>query len=150
MSEAGSAPDVAPESDKKNWLLWPAAGVLAVLVYFGIAYLVEVFTHESTDDAFIAGQVVSIAPRIAGQVARVHVLDNQLVRSNALLVEIDPADYAMTVAQKKAAADAQQASYKTMYAGWQLMQARVTTAEADVRKAQAEADAAERRRHMLA
>ena len=124
-------------------LLWPATAALAVLLYFGIAHLGEVFTHESTDDAFIAGQVVSIAPRIAGQVARVHVLDNQLVRSNALLVEIDPADYAMTVAQKKAAADAQQASYKTMYAGWQLMQARVTTAEADVRKAQAEADAAE-------
>ena len=74
--------------------------MLAVLLYLGIAYLVDVFTHESTDDAFIAGHVVSIAPRIAGQVAAVHVLDNQMVHSNDLLVEIDPADYAMTVAQK--------------------------------------------------
>ena len=143
MDETASTPAPAPEPKKTMLLLWPATAMLAVLLYFGIAYLGEVFTHESTDDAFIAGQVVSIAPRIAGQVATVHVLDNQLVRSNALLVEIDPADYAMTVAQKKATADAQQASYKTMYAGWQLMQARVTTAEADVRKAQAEADAAE-------
>ena len=124
-------------------IVWPAAVALAVLLYFGIALLVEVFTHESTDDAFIAGHVVSIAPRIAGQVAAVHVLDNQLVRSNDLLVEIDPADYAMIVAQKTSAADAQQASYQTMLAGWQLMQAKVTTAEADVRKAQADADAAE-------
>jgi membrane fusion protein (multidrug efflux system) len=121
--------------------LWPAGIALAVLLYFGIAYLVEVFTHESTDDAFIAGHVVSIAPRIAGQVVAVHVLDNQLVHSNDLLMEIDPADYAITVAQKAAAADAQQASYQTMLAGWQLMQAKVTTAEADVRKAQADADA---------
>ena len=143
MNEAVPNPATAPEPKKTTGLLWPATGALAVLLYFGIAYLVEVFTHESTDDAFIAGHVVSIAPRIAGQVAAVHVLDNQLVRSNELLVEIDPADYAMTVTQKKAAADAQQASYKTMYAGWQLMQAKVTTAEADVRKAQAEADAAE-------
>ena len=143
MDETASTAAPAPEPKTTMPLLWPATAALAVLLYFGIAHLGEVFTHESTDDAFIAGQVVSIAPRIAGQVARVHVLDNQLVRSNALLVEIDPADYAMTVAQKKAAADAQQASYKTMYAGWQLMQARVTTAEADVRKAQAEADAAE-------
>jgi multidrug resistance efflux pump len=73
----------------------------------------------------------------------VHVLDNQLVHSNEPLVEIDPADYAMTVAQKQSAADAQQASYQTMLAGWQLMQAKVTTAEADARKAQADADAAE-------
>jgi membrane fusion protein (multidrug efflux system) len=123
--------------------LWPAGLALVVLLYFGIVLLVGVFTRESTDDAFIAGHVVSIAPRIAGQVTAVHVLDNQLVRSNDLLVEIDPADYAMTVAQKESAAEAQQASYKTMFAAWQLMQAKVTTAEADERKAQADADAAE-------
>ena len=125
------------------FFLWPAALALAVLLYFVISYLAAVFTHESTDDAFIAGHVISIAPRISGQVAAVHVLDNQLVRSNDLLVEIDPADYAMTVAQKVAAANAQSASYQTMLAGWQLMQAKVTTAEAAVRKAQADADAAE-------
>ena len=125
------------------FFVWPAALALAVLLYFVISYLADVFTHESTDDAFIAGHVVSIAPRISGQVAAVHVLDNQLVRSNDLLVEIDPADFAMTVAQKTAAAEAQAASYKTMFAGWQLMQAKVTTAEAAVRKAQADADAAE-------
>jgi membrane fusion protein (multidrug efflux system) len=123
--------------------LWPAGIALAVLLYFGLTLLVEVFTHESTDDAFIAGHVVSIAPRIGGQVTAVHVLDNQLVRSNELLMEIDPADYALTVAQKQAAAEAQQASYKTMLAGWQLMQAKVITAEAGVRKARADADAAE-------
>jgi membrane fusion protein (multidrug efflux system) len=123
--------------------LWPAGVALVVVLYFGIAYLVEVFTHESTDDAFIAGHVVSIAPRIAGQVTAVHVLDNQLVHANDLLVEIDPADYAMTVAQKETAADAEQASYKTMLAGWELMQAKVTTAEDGVRMAQADAEAAE-------
>src|ERR1035438_6305392 len=124
MNEAGSFPAIAPEPKKRAWLVWPAAIALAVLLYFGIALLVDVFTRESTDDAFIAGHVVSIAPRIAGQVAAVHVLDNQMVRSNDLLVEIDPADYAMTVAQKTAAADAQQASYQTMLAGWQLMKAK--------------------------
>lgn len=142
MSEAGSSPAAAPEPKKRTWLIWPAALVFAVLLYFGIAYLVDVFTHESTDDAFIAGDIISIAPRIAGQVAAVRVSANQMVRSNDLLVEIDQADYAITVAQKEAAAAAQQASYKTMLAGWQLMKAKVATAEAGVRKAQADADAA--------
>jgi len=140
-----AAPSVAAPAGKfqSPFFIWPAALALAVLLYFGISYLAEVFTHESTDDAFIAGHVVSIAPRISGQVVAVHIVDNQLVRSNDLLVEIDPADYAMIVAQKAAAADAQQASYKTMFAGWQLMRAKVTTAETDVRKAQADADATE-------
>jgi membrane fusion protein (multidrug efflux system) len=123
--------------------LWPAGIALAVILFFGLGFLVDVFTHESTDDAFIAAHVVSIAPRISGQVSAVHVLDNELVRSNELLVQIDPADYAMTVAQKETAAAAQQASYKTMLAGWQLMQAKVTTAEAVARKARADADADE-------
>ena len=92
MIEAGSPPAPAPEPKKHAWLVWPAAVALAVVLYFGIVYLADVFTHESTDDAFIAGHIVSIAPRISGQVAAVHVLDNQLVRSNDLLVEIDPAD----------------------------------------------------------
>jgi membrane fusion protein (multidrug efflux system) len=132
----------SPAKFSSPLFLWPAAIAVAVLLYFGLKTVAGFFTHESTDDAFIAAHVVSIAPRIAGQVAAVHVLDNQLVRSNEPLIEIDPADYAMTVAQKTAAADAQQASYQTMLAGWQLMQAKVTTAEADVRKAQADADAA--------
>ena len=83
------------------WFLWPATGVLAVLLFFGLDYLVTAFTHESTDDAFIAAHVVSIAPRVAGQVSTVHVLDNQMVRSNELLVEIDPADYSTTAAQDR-------------------------------------------------
>ena len=123
--------------------IWPAAIVLAVLLYFGIAYLVGVFTHESTDDAFIAGHIVSIAPRISGQVTAVHVLDNQMVRSNDLLVEIDPADFGITVAQKEAAAVSSGANFRTIVAAYQLMRAKVATAEATARKSQSDADAAE-------
>jgi membrane fusion protein (multidrug efflux system) len=123
--------------------IWPAAAVLAVLLFFGLNYLFDALTHESTDDAFIAGHVVSIAPRIAGQVAAVHVLDNQLVRSNDLLVEIDPADYAITVAQKQAAAASQEANFRTIVAAYELMRSKVTTAEASAHKARADADSAE-------
>jgi membrane fusion protein (multidrug efflux system) len=66
-----------------------------------------------------------------------------MVHSNELLVELDPADFSLVVAQKEAAAEAQQASYKTMLAGWQLTQAKVATAEAAARKAGADVDAAE-------
>ena len=123
--------------------LWPAAVVLAVVLYFGIVYLADVFTHESTDDAFIAGHIVSIAPRISGQVAAVHVLDNQLVHSNDVLVEIDPADYAITVAQKESAAVSQEANFRTVAAAYELMRVKVATATASARKAGADAAAAE-------
>jgi membrane fusion protein (multidrug efflux system) len=145
-----SAPQPAPE--KKNngetlrklnspLFIWPAAIVLAIILYLGLMLLVNTLTHESTDDAFIAGHLVSIAPRIDGQVSVVHVLDNQLVRSNDLLIEIDPSDYAITVAQKQSAAESSDANVQTILAADQLMRKKVATAEASARKAQADADA---------
>ncbi len=113
--------------------LWPAAVVLAVLLFFGLDLFFDAMTHESTDDAFIAGHIVSIAPRIDGQVSAVHVLDNQMVRSNDLLVEIDPADYATALAQKLAAQSAQDSNYKAAIAGYNLMGVKVTPAEATAR-----------------
>jgi membrane fusion protein (multidrug efflux system) len=143
-------PPSVPVNEPKNsfdWssplFVWLSALALAVLLFFGISYLITVLTHESTDDAFIAGHIVSIAPRISGQVAKVLVLDNQMVRSNDLLLEIDPADYAVTVAQKEAAAAAQAANFRTIVAAYQLMHAKVTTAEASARKAKADASATE-------
>jgi len=122
--------------------LWPAAIVLAVLLYLGLALLVNSLTHESTDDAFIAGHLVSIAPRISGQVSAVYVLDNQLVRSNDLLVEIDPADYATTLSQKQAAQHSAESNFKAAVAGYNLMGVKVTTAEETERETKADADAA--------
>src|SRR5208283_2129067 len=72
------------------WFFWPATAALAGLLYFGLFLLNAALTQESTDDAFIEGHVVSIAPRVAGQVLAVPVLDNQFVHSNDLLVGIDP------------------------------------------------------------
>jgi membrane fusion protein (multidrug efflux system) len=125
------------------WFLWPATAVLAGLLFFALSYLNDFLTHESTDDAFIAAHVVSIAPRISGQVSAVHVLDNQMVRSNELLVEIDPADYSTVAAQKQSSADAAEANYKAVLATLDLMNEKVKTAEAVADQSKADADAAE-------
>jgi membrane fusion protein, multidrug efflux system len=142
-SSHASVPNGARRSTFKSpFFIWPLAAMLAVLLYFGLHYLVFVFTHESTDDAFIAANVVSVAPRVAGQVSAVRVLDNQMVHSNELLAEIDPENYTITVAQKQEAAASQDANVKTVRAVDELMRQKVTTAEADARKAQADSDAA--------
>jgi membrane fusion protein (multidrug efflux system) len=116
-----------------------------VLLYFGLSYLNLFLTHESTDDAFIEGHVVAIAPRVAGQVRAVPVLDNQLVHSNDLLVEIDPADYIIKLGQKQAGAESQNANYQTVLAVYELMGKKVATAEASARKAKADAEASDAR-----
>jgi membrane fusion protein, multidrug efflux system len=147
-SNPTSSPPVPDTGPRKHLLqnsppfVWLLALALAVPLFFGLDYLIIAFTSESTDDAFIAGHIVSIAPRIAGQVSAVHVLDNQLVRSNDLLVEIDPSDYAITVAQKQAAAASQEANFRTVIAAYELMRSKVTTAKASALKSQSDVAAA--------
>jgi membrane fusion protein (multidrug efflux system) len=116
--------------------------VLAGLLFFGLDYLASTYTSESTDDAFIAGHIVSIAPRISGQVSAVHVLDNEFVTNGELLVEIDPSDYAATLGQKQASQESAQSNFKAAVAGYNLMKEKVKTAEAQAQETRADADAA--------
>jgi membrane fusion protein (multidrug efflux system) len=94
--------------DKKRSLFRRPSVIVATaaLVIVGIGYggfaTFHSFTHESTDDAFIDVHFVSVAPKIAGRVAVVHVDDNQLVKKGDVLVEIDPRDFQVALAQAKA------------------------------------------------
>jgi membrane fusion protein (multidrug efflux system) len=112
------------------------------LFFFGLGILFDALTHESTDDAFIAAHIVSVAPQISGQVSGVYVLDNQLVHSNQLLVDIDPSDYATALEQKKAANNSEESNFKAAVAGYNLMKVKVATAEATAKESEADADAA--------
>jgi len=147
-STANPPPPAPPESGgTPAWLksprfLLPATAALAGLLYVALGFLAAALTQESTDDAFIEGHVVSVAPRVAGQVIGVHAADNQFVHSNDLLIEIDPATYAMTSAQKQSSADVEEASYKVALAALDLMHVKVATAEAAARETRADADAA--------
>jgi membrane fusion protein, multidrug efflux system len=149
MNENNPVPAPPPKSNgarlqrfNSPLFLWPATVAFAVLLYFGLTLLNDTLTHESTDDAFIAGHIVSIAPRISGQVSAVHVLDNQLVHSNDLLIEIDPSDYATALEQKQAAQRSSDSNFKAAVAGYKLMEVKVTTAEATAKESEADADAA--------
>jgi membrane fusion protein, multidrug efflux system len=80
-----------------------AAAALAILgISYGAFAMFHSFTHETTDDAFIDVHTVSVAPKVAGHVAVVRVDDNQLVKKGDVLVEIDPRDFQVALAQAKA------------------------------------------------
>jgi membrane fusion protein (multidrug efflux system) len=86
-----------PPSPKRTLLNRKAALIIGaavgcVLAVVAIVWWLHARNYESTDDAFIDAHIVRMAPRIAGQVARVLVRDNQLVAAGDVLVEIDRAD----------------------------------------------------------
>jgi membrane fusion protein (multidrug efflux system) len=117
--------------------------VVAGLVYWSVGYLVLSFTTEETDDAFLDGHVVSIAPKIAGQVSAVHVMHNDDVKKGDLLVEIDPRDWEAQLAVRRASLAGTEANKGLVETSYQLMQTRVETAELTARQAQADQAAAQ-------
>jgi membrane fusion protein (multidrug efflux system) len=107
---ARSAPALAPvaapnktlhpliEQYKKPVLI--VAGVVALIV--AAFYMVDAYTHEETEDAYVTGHLHDIAPRINGVVTDVLVNDNQLVQKGDVLVKLDPNEYLALAAAAKA------------------------------------------------
>jgi membrane fusion protein (multidrug efflux system) len=96
-------------------------------------------SYESTDDAQIDGHIDPLSSRIDGTVINVHAEDNDRVKVGELLVEIDPRDYEVAVAQAKARLElavAQVAAAKQDYAA---SQANVREDDADNFRAQKDA-----------
>ncbi|MFI5088408.1 MAG: HlyD family secretion protein [Terriglobales bacterium] len=90
---------------RTKWGLIFASLVILIGVFFLWRYL---GSYESTDDAQIDGHVNSVSARVSGHVLKLNVQDNQYVEKGTVLVEIDPADYEVAVAQARAEyADAQ-------------------------------------------
>jgi membrane fusion protein (multidrug efflux system) len=58
---------------------------------------------ESTDDAQVNGHLIQVSSRVAGQVAKVYVDENQVVKAGDVIAELDPNDYKVAVENAEAA-----------------------------------------------
>jgi membrane fusion protein (multidrug efflux system) len=128
---------------KKPWVILLGAVLLALGCFYGLRYLVNSHSHESTDDAFIEANIVSLAPKVAGQVIGVRITDNQFVRQGDLLVEIDPRDYETRVNQKQAALQAAETGLLASSNNLEVARSRLNTAQANLAQRQDQAKAAE-------
>jgi membrane fusion protein (multidrug efflux system) len=123
-------------SKRRRWALKGAGVVaLAVALYFAIPAAIRAFNTISTDDAYVNGHVTFVAARVAGQVTKVMVEDNNMVHEGDLLVELDKQPHKVRVEVKQAAlarAQADLLAAKALARGrlalarskrWQLQQA---------------------------
>ena len=81
-------------------ILW--AGLALALLVTSVLLYRHFAAWESTDDAQIDGYIYPISSRISGYVTRVAVDDNQQVEAGTVLVQLDPKDYEVAVANAKA------------------------------------------------
>jgi membrane fusion protein (multidrug efflux system) len=118
----------------------PAAGLAAAI---GIAvtaswWFTEGRYIQSTDNAYVQGDIAVLSPRIEGDVAAIKVADNQLVHAGDPLIVLDPADWRARLAQATAAAAEATAAIETAKRQVAQQQATIEAAQAAIVQAQAE------------
>jgi membrane fusion protein, multidrug efflux system len=87
------------QKSRRRLILVGAVVLLLIVGFFLWRYL---SSYESTDDAQIDVHLYPVSARISGYVIKVNVGDNEWVQQGKVLVEIDPKDYEVAVAQARA------------------------------------------------
>ena len=94
---------------------------------------------ETTDDAYVGGNVTPLSPHVAGFVSQILVADNQFVRAGELVITLDDRDYQAALAHAEAAVQNQTAALANLHAKYTLQQSMIEQAQAQLASDQAEA-----------
>lgn len=117
------------------------AAVIAVVA--GIAGFVRYESYgkyqQSTNDAYVQADGVTVSPKVAGYVDKVFVAENQPVKAGDPLVQIDARDYHAQAAQSQAQIDVAEANATGVQAQIGEQQAAITRARADLAAARTDA-----------
>src|SRR6202453_1254287 len=123
--ESRPVPQESRKATGKRKLLAGVLGVavLAILLVYGIPWVEEMLNTASTDDAYVDGHVTFVAPRVAGQISRVLVDDNNRVHKGDLLAELDKEPYRIAVSEKQAEVDTAKADLQAATAAARAIEA---------------------------
>jgi len=120
---------------------WRPVAALIVVVGAGVTaswWFTEGRYIQSTDNAYVQGDIAVLSPRIEGDVAAIKVTDNQRVHAGDPLFVLDPADWRARLAQATAAAAEATAAVQTAQRQVTQQRAMIDAAEAAIVQAQAE------------
>jgi membrane fusion protein (multidrug efflux system) len=131
-----SAPQGNP-ARKKALSAVAAAVVLGGIAY--TAYWAMVLNHyESTDNAYVQGNVVQLTPQVGGTVVAINADDTDHVKAGQVLVKLDPADAQVALDQAEAQLAQTVREVRTLYANNGTLKAQIDLREADLARSQSE------------
>ncbi len=123
--------------------------IVVVLAGLGVWAYHELYGrfNESTDDAYVNGNVVEITPLVTGTVTSIGADDGDLVHAGQVLLQFDPADAKIALQNAQANLAKAVRQVRGLYSNVDGMKAQVNARRSDVQKAQ---DNFNRRRSLAA
>jgi membrane fusion protein (multidrug efflux system) len=115
------------------------AGVLGIFALVGISYAIYWLAvaryYVSTDDAYVAGNVVQITPQVAGTVTAIGADDTQFVRTGQTLVQLDRADAQAALDKNEAQLARAVREIRNLFVRSSQLKAAIAAREVDVARA---------------
>ena len=128
-------PAAASSSPRKKWLFRLTGLVVVLGAAYGI-YDWMVNSHfEETDNAYVQGNIVQIAPQTAGTVQSIMADDTDYVKEGQIMVRLDPADAKVAFEQAKANLAQAVRQVRTLYVNNGSFTAQIAQRQAEVSKA---------------
>ncbi len=130
---------------------------LALVLAFGILAIVYALNWwlagrfiQTTDDAYVGGNVTAIVPHVSGFVSGIPVADNQFVRAGQVIIRIDATDFETSEARAAAVVQSKTATRSELDARVAAQRAAIAEAEAVLvaRRATATFAAADKTRYL--
>ncbi|MBG6072436.1 MULTISPECIES: HlyD family efflux transporter periplasmic adaptor subunit [unclassified Polaromonas] len=136
-SPSPDAPVQRPGGNPKRKKALTALASIVVVAGLGwAAYEYLVASHyESTDNAYVQGNIIQITPQIGGTVVGLMADDTDFVKAGQPLVQLDPADARVALDQAEAALAQAVRQARTVYANNGPLSAQITLRNAEVSKA---------------
>ena len=137
MNAPTNSPAVAAKpatSARKKALTGVSIVVVAGLAIGGYEWLVN-RNAESTDNAYVQGNVIQITPQMGGTVTAILADDTDFVKAGQALVQLDPADAKVALDQAEANLAQAVRQVRTLYANNGTLGAQIVVREADIAKA---------------
>jgi membrane fusion protein (multidrug efflux system) len=91
-TETTGTPAAEGNGKRNRLLLGMTLAILVIGIGYGIYWTTVLRFRETTDDAYVNGNIVQITPQIAGTVVGINADDTQAVALGQTLVRLDPAD----------------------------------------------------------
>jgi membrane fusion protein, multidrug efflux system len=135
----GAGPNPKPQgasSGRKLWLALLGIGVVVAGAAYGAYYYTYGQYHESTDDAYVNGNLVLLTPQVTGTVNAVNSDDTQIVKEGDPVVTLDPADSRIALLDAEAALGQAVRRVSTLYVNNDYYAANVAQRESDLARAQ--------------
>ncbi len=131
------APD-ASRSPRKRLLLIATLIFLVAAIAYGTWWALVARHFQSTDDAYVHGDLVQITPQVAGTVVAIHADDTDYVEAGVALAELDRADAEVALEQAQATLAQTVRQVSTLYAQNHGLQADIEARQAQAQHARTE------------